>query len=292
MTRADLILDELSRVRDRDGFDAHGIHVRIGEHEAERFWRDDVPRDIHSIAKGVCVLAAGIAVDEGVFDLDAPVAHYLPHLTLGDGVEAVSIRHLLGMVSGIDMPWSPTEMTDWPDLAAEFLGRPSRGRVFQYANVSTYTAMRALAAVVGDVALWLQPRLFEPLGIENPHWDRCPNGWIVAGGGLHLRLGELARIGALIRDDGRWRGRRLVSESGVRAMHSDWSEHDAPPAYRRYALAGWGGPGEAWRLHGAHGQLLVFVGDAVVTVVADDHAGADLMAERIEAVLTKLTPDA
>ncbi len=46
-------------------------------------------------------------------------------------------------------------LTDWPDLAHEFLSRPSAGRVFQYSNASTYTAMRALSSVVGDLADWL-----------------------------------------------------------------------------------------------------------------------------------------
>lgn len=290
MTRARLILEELVRIAEENVFNAHGIHVSIGDQEASRRWSTDVRRDIHSVSKGVCVLAAGIASDEGVFDIDAPVGEYLLDMTLGERVEAVTVRHLLAMTSGIDLPWSPTMMTDWPDLAREFLGRPSQGRVFQYSNASAYTAMRALAAVVGDVPEWLAPRLFEPLGIDAPAWERCPNGWIVAGGGLHLRLEELARIGRLIRDDGIWQGQRLVSPQWTQAMHSDWSEHDAEPAYRRYALAGWDGPGRAWRLHGAYGQLLIFLGDAVVTVAADDHAGADRMAERI--VETVGTPGA
>lgn len=281
VTRALAVLDRLVAVADRDGFAAHGVHVRTGEDTAQFLWSADVARDVHSVAKGVCVLAAGIAADEGVFDLDAPVARYLPGFPLGEGTGSVTARHLLGMRSGVDLPWSPTLLTDWPDLAREFLSRPSRGRVFQYSGASSYTALRALAAVVGDVPAWLQPRLFDPLGIPAPVWDRCPGGWVAAGEGLHLRVGELARIGQLIRDGGTWRGTTLVSSRWVEALHSDWFEREAAAGYRRYALAGWGGPGPAWRLHGAHGQLLVFLGDAVVTIAADDHAGADRMAEQV-----------
>ena len=178
-------------------------------------------------------------------------------------------------------------MTDWPDLAREFLSRPSRGRVFQYSNASTYTAMRVLHAVVGDVSLWLAGRVFGPLGIAEPEWERCPNGYILAGGGLHLSATEMARIGRLIRDDGMWQSKRLVSAQWVRAMHSDWftrtevEGNEIAPSYRRYALAGWGGPGDAWRLHGAYGQLLIFLGDAVVTITANDHFKADRMSERV-----------
>lgn len=281
MTRAQAILAELVAAAERDGFVAHGIHVGLGDDTAAHLWGADEPRDVQSVAKGVCVLAAGIAADEGLFDLDVPLPHYLPDYAYGAGSERVTVRHLLAMTSGIDLPWTPTIMTDWPDLSREFLSRPSAGRVFDYSTASAYTAMRALAAVVGDVAEWLEPRLFAQLGIADPQWDRCPNGAIAAAGGLHLRLDELARIGRLISDGGVWLGKRLVGEQWVLAMHSDWSEHDAPPSYRRYALAGWGGPGDAWRLHGAGGQLLVFLDGAVVTVLADDHPGADRMTECI-----------
>jgi CubicO group peptidase (beta-lactamase class C family) len=287
MSRAQMIVDRLVEIAVEDGFDAHSAHVLIGDETAEYHWSDDVRRDVHSAAKGVCVLAVGIAADDGALDVDAPVATYLRDFALGEGVDGVTVRHLLTMTSGIDFPWSETMMTDWPDLAREFLSRPSRGRVFQYSNASTYTAMRALEAVVGDVPQWLDRRLFGPLAIETPMWERCPNGWIVAGGGLHLRTLELARIGRLIRDGGVWQSQRLVSSGWVEGMHANWFERGQgyEPSYRRYALAGWDGPGAAWRLHGAHGQLLVFLGDAVVTITANDHFKADRMAERIGTTL-------
>jgi CubicO group peptidase (beta-lactamase class C family) len=252
--------------------------VRIGADEAEHRWTPDVREDVHSIAKGVCVLAAAIAVDEGAISFDEPVGTSLPDFELGDGVDEVTLRHLLTMSSGIDLPWSETLMTDWPDLAREFLRRPTPGRAFQYSNASTYTAMTALAAQVGDVGHYLDDRLFGPLGIEGTRWARCPNGRIEAGGGLPLRTAELARIGLLIRDRGAWDGRQLVSAEWIDAMHQDGVVSGDTPGYDRYALAGWGGPGRAWRLHGAHGQLLIFLDDAVVTITAADHFRADAMA--------------
>jgi len=285
VARAPEVLDRIVRAVAEDDFRAYGAHVLIGHESAAHHWSPDARRDVHSVAKGVCVLAVGMASDAGLFDVDAPVARHFPGWELGEGVEGVTTRHLLGMTSGIDLPWSETMMTDWPDLAREFLARPSAGRVFQYSTASTYTAMRALATVVGDVHEWLLTRLFAPLGIEGPEWDRCPHGWIVAAGGLHLSTMEVARIGQLIRDDGLWEGRRVVSPQWPEAMRSGWSWHEADPGYERYSLGGWGGPGAAWRLHGAYGQLLVFLGDAVVTITADDHFGADRMAERVVEIL-------
>ena len=290
MTRADDIRDRIVHEVERTGFTAHGLHVLAGDDTAGHRWTPDVREDVHSAAKGVCVLAVGIASDEGLVDVDAPVSTYLPDVELGTGVDRVTLRHLLTMSSGVDLPWSETMMTDWPDLALEFLRRPSRGRVFQYSNASTYTAMRVLATRVGDVAGYLGPRLFTPLGLGDVEWSRCPEGHIVAGGGLFLRTDELARIGRLIRDRGDWRGARIVSPEWTDGMHSGWVTSGVNPGYSRYALAGWDGPGTAWRLHGAHGQLVIFSGDAVVTITADDHAGADAIAAFVAAAVLRCSP--
>ncbi|MCA5924598.1 serine hydrolase domain-containing protein [Curtobacterium oceanosedimentum] len=312
MHSATTLLDAVVRHVDATGFRAHGVHVRTADDTAEHHWTPDVRRQVHSVAKAVCVLATGIAADDGLVDVDEPIAATLPGTALGEGVDAVTLRHLLTMTSGIDMPWSPTEMTDWPDLAAEFLRRPSRGRVFQYANASTYTAMRVLAERVGDVGTFVSRRLFAPLGIEDLAWQRCPNGYVVAGEGLAMRTEELARIGRLVRDRGVVDGQRIVGARWCDAMHGDWVEREGTgPGYERYAMAGWDGPGRLWRLHGAHGQMLLFdqpdaaqpdaaEPDAahpdaaqpgtVVTVTADDHFGADALAAFVADELARQDP--
>jgi CubicO group peptidase (beta-lactamase class C family) len=308
------ILDAVVRHIDTTGFDAHGIHVRTRpaatgtaaagtesagtDDVAEHHWTPDVRREVHSAAKGVCVLATGIAADDGLVDVDEPIAASLPGFELGDGVDRVTLRHLLTMTSGIDMPWSATELTDWPDLASEFLRRPSRGRVFQYANASTYTAMRVLETRVGDVGAFVSDRLFAPLGIDGVEWQRCPNGFVAAGEGLSLRTEELARVGRLIRDRGIVDGDRVVGARWCEAMHADWVEREGTgPGYERYAMAGWGGPGRLWRLHGAYGQMLLFDETeasndpgTVVTITADDHFGADALAAFVADELARQDP--
>ncbi|SDQ31320.1 CubicO group peptidase, beta-lactamase class C family [Curtobacterium sp. UNCCL20] len=279
MSSATTIRDAIVRHVADTGFRAHGIHVLHGDDVAEHHWTPDVRREVHSVAKGVSVLAVAIAADDGLVDVDEPIAAAFPGVRTGQGVEHVTLRHLLTMTSGIDMPWSATELTDWPDLAVEFLGRPSRGRVFQYANVSTYTAMRVLETRVGDVGSFVARRLFAPLGIGDVDWQRCPNGHVAGGEGLALRTEELARIGRLVRDGGAFGGQRVVASRWCDAMHTDWVvRQGADAGYDRYAMAGWGGPGRLWRLHGAYGQMLLFDGDTVVTVTADDHPGADALA--------------
>jgi CubicO group peptidase (beta-lactamase class C family) len=263
---------------DAEGLGVYGVHLRRGEETASHRWRSDDRVNLYSVSKGVCAIAAGIAIDERLLTLDTRVGDALPGTDLGPGVDEVTMRHLLSMTSGIDFRWFGHEPIVWPDLAAEMLSRPSIGRRFQYTDASTYVAMRVLGAIVGDVRDWLLPRLFDPLQIDNPQWHRCPLGWIVGGTGLELRTSELARIGDVLLDRGRWKGHRLVSAEWVDAMHASWVDTGNPPPMDRYGLATWAGPGGTWRFEGRYGQFVVVLDDAVATITAHEEAAEDRIA--------------
>ncbi|MHA7986801.1 serine hydrolase domain-containing protein [Rathayibacter sp. CAU 1779] len=279
MNSADIAVERFVTAVDTEKIGVYGVHIRIGDHIASHRWRSDDRENLYSVSKGVCALATGMAVDAGLVSLDLRVPDALPELQLGDGVEHVTLRHLLTMSSGIDFLWFGHEPVPWPDLAAEMLSRPTPGRRFQYSDVSTYVAMRMLATVVGDVRDWLLPRLFDPLGIDNPQWHRCPLGYIIGGTGLELRTDELARIGDVLLDHGSWKGRSLVSPEWVGAMHASWVETGRPAPMDRYGIATWAGPGDAWRLEGRYGQFVVVHGDAVVTITGHEESLEDRLSE-------------
>ncbi|MDL9977925.1 serine hydrolase domain-containing protein [Microbacterium sp. ASV49] len=268
---------------DAESLGAYGVHVLIGDDEAQQRWRSDDRVNVYSVSKGVSALAAGIAIDERILTLDTRVGEMLPDMELGDGVENVTLRHLLTMTSGIDFSWFGSDEAPWPDVAQEMLRHPTAGpgTRYQYTDASIYVAMRMVAAAVGDVRDWLLPRLFDPLGIHNPQWHRCPRGFIVGGSGLELRTEELARIGRVLRDRGEWRGQRIVDAAWVDAMHSDWVATGWGGDSALYGLAVWSGPGDGWRLDGFYGQY-VYVDqarDAVVTITAHEDPDYDRLVQ-------------
>jgi CubicO group peptidase (beta-lactamase class C family) len=266
------------------------VHVLIGGDEAQHRWRSDDRVNIYSASKGACALAIGMAINEGILSLDTSVPQLLPSMKLGAGVDAVTIRNLLTMSSGIDFAWFGDNQVPWPDLAQEMLRRPSSGpgAVFQYTDASTYVAMRMLGAVVGDVRECLMPRLFDPLAIHNPQWHRCPLGWIAGGSGLELRTEELARIGRVLRDRGRWGTRQLVDVAWIDRMHASWVETGSGAPFERYGLAVWDGPGRGWRLDGRYGQYVIVdeARDAVITITAHEESRDHFLAELAYAAMT------
>jgi CubicO group peptidase (beta-lactamase class C family) len=279
MTSAETVLGRFVAAVESEGLGVYGVHIRVGDETASHRWRSDDRENLYSVSKGVCAIATGMAIDEGLLTLDLTAGEVFSGMSFGAGVEQVTLRHLLTMTSGIDFRWFGHEPVPWPDLAAEMLSRPSLGRRFQYSDVSTYVAMRMLAAVVGDVRDWLIPRLFQPLEIDNPQWHRCPLGFIIGGTGLELRTEELARIGRLLLDRGKWNGRALVSPEWVDSMHASWVDTGNPPPMDRYGIATWAGPGDAWRLEGRYGQFVVVHRNSVVTITAHEESLEDRLSE-------------
>ena len=200
---------------DAERLGAYGVHVLVGDDEAGHRWRSDDRENLYSVSKGVCALAAGIGrSDEGLVSLDTTVPELLPAMRLGSGVEAVTVAATCSACPAASTSsGSPTSRSPGPTWRRRCSRRPTRGpgTVFQYCG-REHVCRDAVARLRWPVtcATGSMPRLFDPLGIHNPQWHRCPRGWIVGGSGLELRTEELARIGRLLRDRGRWAGESLV----------------------------------------------------------------------------------
>jgi CubicO group peptidase (beta-lactamase class C family) len=68
-----------------------------------------------------------------------------------------------------------------------------------------------LSEVTGqDTAAYAQDRLFDPLGIARPRWERSPQREAVGGFGLELTPRDLAKFGLLYLREGEWDGERLL----------------------------------------------------------------------------------
>src|SRR5699024_1344591 len=96
------------------------------------------------------------------------------------------------------------------------------GQRWEYSNGSIFLLSRVLTERTGqNLRDWLMPRLFEPLGILNPQWHTTRDGYSWGATGLHLRSGQLARIGRLLLQDGMYDGAQLVPAAWLETMRSD-----------------------------------------------------------------------
>ena len=188
--------------------------------------------DIRSISKSVTSLLIGVAVSEDRFPpLDSPVIDYFPEYADLRTPEnrRITFRHLLTMSHGLQ--WD--ESRNWKSRAnneRQLLeaNDPCRyvleqkmvlppGASFNYSGGATSLLAAALAKAVGrSIDVYAREKLFEPLGITDVEWlGSAGSAEVAAFAGLRLRPRDLAKLGQLVADEGRWNGRQILSASWI-----------------------------------------------------------------------------
>jgi len=83
-------------------------------------WEADTLANVYSTTKGITAIAALRLVDEGLLDLDAPVARYWPEFAAA-GKEEIPVRYLLTHQAGLAAVRSPLPadaLYDWPAMTS------------------------------------------------------------------------------------------------------------------------------------------------------------------------------
>jgi CubicO group peptidase (beta-lactamase class C family) len=261
----------------RLGIDSIQVVVDDGPH-GDRRRIDDIRRDVFSVSKTVTSLAVGMLEGEGALSLDDPVLAHLPELadTAAAGSETITVGHLLRMTAGNGYRWSYDDADHPGDPARDFLATPlvaEPGSAYHYAGGNTYVLGRVAHSVSGlDLRDFLVPRLFDPLGIRNPQWLRCPLGFSLGAIGLQLRTSEITRIAQLLLHGGTYGGRHLVPGDYIARMTADTTDTGrAQPDNRTYGLHVWLCARDgAWRMDGIYGQFGIVLPEhhACVSVTA------------------------
>ena len=139
----------------------------------------DVPVTSFSIAKSVTGLLVLAALEDGhLSSLDDPVTAYLPELRAVDpGYDAITLRHLLGMRSGVrfrdhDLPWGDKARVYYePHLRELVMSLPVQepaGGGFAYNSYNPVLLGLVLERATGvEPALYLERRVWAPLGAEH-----------------------------------------------------------------------------------------------------------------------------
>jgi CubicO group peptidase (beta-lactamase class C family) len=209
---------------------------------------------MHSVSKSVTAILVGMAVDQGLMNVDDQVYKFFPDypgLEWIDRPYDITVRDLLTMSHGTDWdersrPLSDPENSiramidsdEWLRFTLSHKLVESPGERFNYAGGMTVLLGEIVHRTSGrDLGDYAQRRLFQPLDIWIKYWHRSDRGIVNAQGGLLLRPRDMAKIGQLMLDNGSWNGNRIVSEMWVRS------------ALQRHVSAefGWG-YGYQWRL--------------------------------------------
>lgn len=171
----------------------------------------------HSMCKSITGMAIGMLIEEEKLKLHENIYDIFPdHINAFSKIfrPVITVENLLTMTSGVTFNESGiVSGNDWLGsfLNASVNGKP--GTEFQYNSLNTYVLSAIVTKRTGETLTeYLTPRLFGPLGITKYYWETCPKGITKGGWGLFLCAEDMAKLGQLYLQRGKWNGQQLVSE--------------------------------------------------------------------------------
>ncbi len=209
------------------------VVVQKGKLLVDEYFEGFGPGDMHqlqSVSKSVFSILFGIAQDQGLMNLEDKLYDYYPDYrnkpNWTDQKGRIKLKHLLSMSSGYDCDdWmAPAdkclkEMLKSPDWISLILSEPMAhepGTHFAYSSSSMEPLGEILKNKSGlSVSDFAQKYLNDPLGIPYFHWSEGPHEVVGISGGDKLRPRDMAKLGQLYLQNGRWKDKQIVSKRWV-----------------------------------------------------------------------------
>ena len=208
----------------------------------ERYHAGMTPARMHallSMSKSLTGLMATELIQQGVINPQATVASYLPELKDSAWADA-TVQQTLDMTTGVQYSENfadPTAGIFQYLIAAGMVPAPAgypgprtltdylptvkkqgeHGAAFQYKSVDTEVIGWLMQRVTGQsFASLLSQRLWAPLGAQEDGYIWLdPIGGQATSVGVGATLRDLGRLGEMLRNNGRYNGRQIVSAASV-----------------------------------------------------------------------------
>ncbi len=248
----------------------------------------DTPHDMRSASKSITSALTGIAVSQGLMDVSAPIAQYIPNFGSYANQDArksaIQVFNLLNMNSGLQCddwdassPGQEDKMYNAKDWAGFILNLPmayAPGEATHYCTggvivLGSIVSTRAGVPLDSFASTWL----FNPLGISNVNWRRQPDGTATGGGGMGLRPRDMAKFGSLFINGGQWNGVPVIppewidqSNRQVTTLNGDgygfnwWKRSFQVKDASEVSTFAWGNGGNLIFLFPLHQLVVVFTG--------------------------------
>ena len=264
--------------------------------------------DIQSVGKSVMSALIGIALGEGhLRSVDQTLEELLPSYTaaMAPGVGDITLHELLTHTSGlepdrgVETEGTSWESTDWVRHILADKGPAATGpHEFAYSSQAAHLMSPILTQATKQSALeYGREKLFRPLGIPSEPaaeilltirdgvpdeeafrqyyeadfaWPVDPQGFHEGAGSIKLRAKDLAAIGQLFLDDGRWNGTQIMPKAWIERSTSPLVPVPSNGVTDAYGYMWWAAEmdgDEAFLAHGFGRQMLAVVPSRELVVV-------------------------
>ena len=187
--------------------------------------------ELYSVTKTITALTFGALAGQGKIATTDRAAPWIlkthPEFKASlDDKKDIELGHLMSMSSGLlykQVEGSDPLYFQAPDrlkVALSTVQRIPPATRFEYTDANPVLVGAAIAAAAGQREdRYAEEQIFKPLGMRNYRWTGADQTGTVSGGwGLRLRAIDMAKLGMLILDEGRWQGRQVVPAAWVGQM--------------------------------------------------------------------------
>ena len=172
-----------------------------------------------SSVKSITGLLAGLLIADGKLAIDDPVSRFVA--AWSEGLRGrVTVRHLLTMTSGLSQARTPGQgvglAADKNEYVVGLEPVSEPGSRWNYSNEGVQLLSPVLEKAAGmSLRDYARDRLFRPLGMDETRLrvDGKGHAWTYADADTSLR--NFARLGEMMRNKGRWKGRQVVPEAWI-----------------------------------------------------------------------------
>lgn len=309
--------EELLTFLDSAAAGRHEFHsimiLRHGKVIAEGWWdpyRPDLRHTLYSVSKSFTSTAVGFAISEKLLSIDDKVVSFFPDQlpdTVSPFLADMTVRDLLTMTAGQNPDPSGDITSSGINWVPAFFNVPvvdDPGSRFLYNSMATFMLSAIVQKVTGEkLSGYLQPRLFEPLGIVGMDWETSPEGINAGGWGLRVKTEDMAKFGQLYLQKGVWNGKEILPEGWVEEATSFKIDQapDAPSEIKArsdwmqgYCYQFWRCRHNSFRADGAFGQYIIVIPekDAVVAITSESPDMQDVMNMIWEHILPAMKDEA
>jgi len=233
------------------------------------------PKMTFSACKSITSIAIGMLIDEGKLSLNESATEIF-----GDRVGAIdklrvggiTVEALLTMRSGI--VFNEAECFASANWVKSFFSSAVQGKIgetFNYNSLNTYMLSAIVYKKTGKhLTEYLAERLFEPLGIVNYAWEKCPMGIEKGGWGLYMSPEDMGKIGTLVMNGGVWEGKRIISEKYLKSATTAHAKVPREMGSFDYGYQMWVGKDtDTFLFNGMLGQNVLGFRESGIIVVAN-----------------------
>ena len=194
-------------------------------------WERDSLHDSRSSFKSVTSLLMGIAIDKGlVKDVNQKVYAFFPdYAPFGNDdprKKEMTIKNLLEMESGFDCEEfndskdcesAMGATSDWVRFSLDLPMKDAPGTVWAYTSCDPMIISGIISHVSKmSIMDFAKKYLFDPMGITDYRWTVDPAGHGMTAGSFYIRPADMMKLGLLVKQNGVFNGRRIVSEAWLK----------------------------------------------------------------------------